>query len=307
MVAGFRTVFLGTPITAVPSLSALHQMSDVALVVTRPNRPRGRSGIPLPPPVKEAAAELGLTVSQPASREELEAKLREVGPVDVGVVTAFGMIIPKAVLALPRRGMVNIHFSLLPRWRGASPVQAALMAGDHETGVSLMQMDEGLDTGPVLATATTTIRPSDDGAGLSSRLAAMGATLLSSHLQQIVAGEIKGHPQAPGGSSYAPRLTAADRRLALHLSPDQAVNKIRALAPRPGAVLEIDGQLMRILAARASPRPLPAGQIEVSGEELLVGMSEGSLEILVVQPPGGREMGAAEWLRGLRRHPAQAR
>ncbi|MDP3984129.1 MAG: methionyl-tRNA formyltransferase [Acidimicrobiia bacterium] len=295
-----RTVFLGTPETAVPTLRALNAISEVALVVTRPDRPRGRSGTPAPPPVKVAARELGLAVAQPANHRELVDTLNTVAPVDVGVVTAFGMLLPPEALATPARGIVNVHFSLLPRWRGASPVVAAISAGDPKTGVSLMQMDEGLDTGPVIATSSTPIRPDETGQELSGRLARLGAELLSQHLADYVDGNIEPVSQSTSAATYAPQIKPADRILDINLQPQVAVNKIRALADKPGAILAIDGRAHLILAARPLNRTLPTGQIIIEDGEVLVGTGGGALMLLMIQPPGRRPMAAAAWARGLR-------
>lgn len=295
-----RTVFLGTPETAVPALRALHEVSDVVLVVTRPDRPRGRSGKPRPPPVKQAAEELGLSTAQPASRAELSAFLAGVVPFDLGLVTAFGMILPAPVLDLPALGMINLHFSLLPRWRGASPVQAAIRAGDETTGVTIMQMEAGLDTGPVLAAIPEPIAPTDNAGELSKRLAEVAALAVHRFFPALAAGELRPVPQDEDSATYAPVLTKDDRRLDLTVGARAAARQVRALAPRPGATVVLAGSEVRLLEVAPVTLNLAAGQLQVEGEDVLLGAGEGSLRLITLQPSGRREMSAQAFLRGYR-------
>ncbi len=295
-----RTVFLGTPETAVPALRALHELSRVVLVVTRPDRPRGRSGRPQAPPVKHVAEELGLPVAQTADRAGLAAVLAEAAPLDLGLVTAYGMILPPSLLDLPRLGMVNIHFSLLPRWRGAAPVQAAIRAGDEVTGVTLMQMDAGLDTGPILARETTPIGGIDTAGSLAGRLAEMASSIIRRHFHHLLEGRLQPVPQDESAATYAPALRADDRLLDLSTDAWQAARQVRSLAPRPGVVVSIDGAQFRLLEVEPDSRPLEPGVLLVEGEEVRLGTGRGSLRILTLQPPGRREMSAAAWLHGRR-------
>jgi methionyl-tRNA formyltransferase len=297
-VSGFRTVFLGTPETAVPALGALQEVSDVVLVITRPDRPRGRSGTPQPPPIKEAAAAAGLPIGQPQNRAELSALLNSVTPFDLGLVTAYGMILPETLLQLPARGMVNLHFSLLPRWRGASPVQAALRAGDETTGVTLMQMEAGLDTGPVLAAIPETIHPNDHAGALGIRLAQAAAEVIHRYLPSLFEGKLVPVAQDGEAATHAPALTAAGRRLDLTQGFEYAARQVRALAPRPGATVAIGGDEVRLLEAAPVARPRPVGRLEMESGEVLLGAGDGSLRLITVQPSGRREMSAQAFVRG---------
>ncbi|MGH8927330.1 MAG: methionyl-tRNA formyltransferase [Acidimicrobiia bacterium] len=302
-----RAVFLGTPEAAVPTLKSLAAVAEVVAVVTRPDRPKGRSRKPSPPPVAAAARSLGIPVVQPATTTELTETLEGFDNVEVGIVTAYGLVIRREALAIPRAGFLNVHFSLLPRWRGASPVTAAIMAGDPETGVTIMQLDEGLDTGPIVRARPLVIGTDESGEQLTRRLAQMGADLLAETLPSWVAGEIVAVPQPETGVTMAPRLTKSDRELDLSMEPTVLSRQVRALASKPGATLAVDGRPIRILAARATDRRLGRGEIVVENGRLMVGAgSGGGLELLVLQPPGRKPMGAAEWLRGLREPPTTA-
>lgn len=292
-----RTVFLGTPGDAVPSLRALSRISDIDLVVTRPDAQRGRHRRLHPPPVKEAALDLGLEVAQPGSGEELLRAL-EHRSIDVGVVVAFGMILRPPVLALPKHGFVNVHFSLLPRWRGAAPVERSIMAGDEETGVTIMLMDEGLDTGPVLAREATEIEYSDTGGSLRRRLATLGATLLAETLPLWVTGDVEPRRQTDDGATYAARLQSEDRLLATSMGAREAWNAVRALSPDIGAQLEIEGVRHKILGAGLSPATLAPGEWTTVEGSPVLGFADGSVELTSIQPPGKRAMSGADWLRG---------
>ena len=301
-----RSVFMGTPEAAVPALRTLASISEVGLVVTRPDRPRGRSGRPQAPAVKEAALTLGLKVAQPARRSELLNFLTAQAPFDVGVVAAFGMVLPPSALALPRMGMINLHFSLLPRWRGAAPVVAAISAGDQETGVTLMKMDDGLDTGPVIATASVVIGDHETGGALASRLAVVGARLLAAHLSDWLEGTIPVVAQDPTRATTAPALKPQDRFLHLGSSAEEAARKVRALSPNPGAILNLDGQPHQILAAEAVRIQMEPGEVRLVNAEVLVGLASGGLRLSIIQPPGRRPLEVGSWLRGLRQPPHRA-
>jgi methionyl-tRNA formyltransferase len=296
-------VFLGTPAAAVPTLISLATAAEVVAVVTRPDKPRGRSARPMPSPVKETASKLGVAVLQPANASELTGALEGIGPIDVAVVTAYGTLIRPEALAIPTRGFLNVHFSLLPRWRGANPVVAALLAGDEETGVSLMLLDQGLDTGPLLAGRTVTIRRDETGGELTTRLAALGAQLLVDVLPRWVAGGMSATPQPDMGVTHAPKLAKSDLLLDTSSPAEVLARRIRALAPSPGAVLMVGGAALRILACRRIERDLAVSELAVLDERVLVGTGQGALELLTVQPSGRRPMEAAAWLRGLRSRP----
>lgn len=293
-----RAVFLGTPEAAVPSLVALSEIAEVGLVVTRPDRPRGRSRRPQPPPVRRAAERMELATAQPADRAELVAALEPLD-VEVGVVVAFGMLIPAGALALASAGFVNVHFSLLPRWRGAAPVERAIIAGDAETGVTLMQMDAGLDTGPIIAQRVTPIGATETGGGLRERLAAMGAALLRAALPDWMAGRLVASPQPDTGVTYAAKLDPADRLVGPGMSLHEFTSRVRALAPQPGARLWIEGEPHKLLAVSPDERRVPPGVWhDGAGGTPLLGLADGAVRIDELQPPGKRPMSGAAWRRG---------
>lgn len=291
------SVFLGTPAASIPSLRCLTSFTDVKLVITRPDKPRGRSGRARPSPVKEAAIELGLRVEQPFRRGELEEALARAAPIEVGVVVAFGMILRPAVLRIPNHGLVNVHFSLLPRWRGAAPVERAILAGDEATGVTLMVMDEGLDTGPVLASRRTTIAPQETAGMLTTRLADLGADVLSEHLMAFVEGRLEAHPQALEGISYADRIVSAEAVISPTWSAIDLLRAVRAYAPRPGARFT-DGRLKVWEAAPTEAGAIPVGALHFDGHHLLLGTADSPIALVEVQPAGGKRMSGAAWARG---------
>lgn len=296
-----RVVMMGTPESALPTLEVLRREFEVALVVTRPDRARGRSRKPVPPPVKVAADSAGLAVAQPGSSEDLAAALEQAGPFDMGVVVAYGRILRPEVLALPRGGLLNLHFSLLPRWRGAAPVARALMAGDTMTGVTIIKLDEGLDTGPVLTAQAVDILPDENAGSLTARLAELGAALLLRVIGPYLAGDLEPVPQVDEGAIYAERIEAEDRIIDTADGAAAMVNKVRAMAPTPGATLEVDGQRHKVLAARPSEHTPPAGTWEVHDGVPVVATGSGGVELIRLQPPGRRPQSGADWLRGLRR------
>jgi methionyl-tRNA formyltransferase len=253
----------------------------------------------MPSPVKEAATRLGLPVLQPANAAGLTEVLERIGGMDVGVVTAYGTLIRPEALAIPTRGFLNIHFSLLPRWRGANPVVAALLAGDEETGVTLMHLDQGLDTGPVVAGRTVVIGRDESGGDLTARLADLGAEMLVAILPGWVGGTISATTQSAIGVTHAPKLTKSDLLLDPSAPAEELVRRIRALAPNPGAVLTLGDARLRVLAGRRVDRDIAVGETAVIDDRVLVGTGQGALELLSVQPPGKRPMPAAAWLRGL--------
>jgi len=301
-----RAVFYGTPTEAVPSLQALAALAEVPLVVTRPDKPRGRSGKPQPPPVKEAALSLGLEVSQPARAGHDLDRLRALAP-DVAVVVAYGQILPPDLLAVPRHGFVNVHFSLLPRWRGASPVVRTILAGDSVSGVTLMQLDAGMDTGPVLAVSLTAVGDDETAGELTGRLAAMGAAMLGEHLPAYIAGEISPRPQPETGATAAARVKVEEAFVDPSRHPAAAVLRaVRAFDPKPGAWTELDGVRIKLWRARpaAGPGPEPGVAALVEGVVLL-GTADGPVELIEVQPEGRNRMAAGDWMRGRRLQPAR--
>ncbi|MFQ5522616.1 MAG: methionyl-tRNA formyltransferase [Acidimicrobiia bacterium] len=292
--------FMGTPEEAVPALQALAEEFDVTLVITQPDRPRGRSSSPQPSPVKEVAGDLGLDVAQPEDSGELLKALERARPLDLGIVVAYGRILPAEVLEVPARGILNAHFSLLPRWRGAAPVERAIMAGDRMTGVTIIRIDEGLDTGPVLTAQAVDIGPEETGGELKARLARLGARMLVNAIPLYLSGELTPVPQVDEGATYATKISREDRVLDTEGSVAEFIARVRALAPSPGAVLEIDGKPHKILAARPHPLvPKPGTWQAVDGVPVVAVGGEG-VEIVRLQPPGKRVLLGEEWLRGTR-------
>ncbi|HEY5889308.1 MAG TPA: methionyl-tRNA formyltransferase [Acidimicrobiia bacterium] len=294
-----RVAFLGTPTAALPTLNALIPANDVALVVTQPDRPRGRSKQPVPSPVKAAGVELGLRVEQPTTAAGLFDALSSVPGLDVAVVVAYGRIIRPESLLIPGMGMLNVHFSLLPRWRGAAPVNRALIAGDSMTGVTIIKLDVGLDTGPVLTAQAVDIEAGENAGSLTDRLAIVGARLLAGSLPSYLSGDLAPQPQSDEGLTYASKIEKGDRVIDIRHTPMEIVNLIRGLAPDPAAVLTIDGQLHKILQASVVEEVIDEGTWETRSGLPVVGLSDGSFRIDSIQPPGRSVMPSADWLRGL--------
>jgi methionyl-tRNA formyltransferase len=294
-------VFFGTPPAAVPALQTLVRLSDVTAVVTQPDKAKGRSGTPSPPPVKVAAQHLGLEVLQPAKMAEVVAVA---AAADLAVLVAFGRLIPESLLGAPRLGMVNIHFSLLPRWRGAAPVQRAILAGDARSGVTLMQMDAGLDTGPVLASCQTLIGSDETAGRLTQRLAALGADLLAAAFPELVAGSLESQPQDERLATAAPRFSPEEARLTLPADPAAALRFIRGFSPEPGAWGLLDGERFKVLEAAALDASAAAGSIVGVGDAVALGTGVGAVELVTVQPAGKPPLAAGAWFNGRRREPA---
>jgi methionyl-tRNA formyltransferase len=301
-----RSVYLGTPAAAVPALAALLDVDDVALVVTQPDRARGRSSRPVPPPVKLAAQEWGLPIAQPADAAALDAAVRSVPDLDVGVVVAYGRILRPEVLAATRVGYVNIHFSLLPRWRGAAPVERSLLAGDEMTGVSLMHLDEGLDTGPIISVIETPIADDETGGTLTARLSHLGAVLLSDTLPGFMAGSLQPAAQISAGATYAARLRPEEAQLDHGKAATALERLVRAFNPRPSAWLTVDGDRLKVLASSVVSSGPAAGIIEGVDGHPVLGTADGGLRLDVVQPAGKGAQPGTAWLNGRRGAPAAA-
>lgn len=296
-----RSAFFGTPPAAVPALLALAQRTDVRIVVTQPDRPRGRSGRPQPPAVKEAAGRLGIQVAQPGHPRDLVGSLE---PVDLGVLVAYGHLIPPELLTHPEHGMVNIHFSLLPRWRGAAPVAHALLAGDDVTGVTLMEMGAAFDTGAVLASVATPIRGNERAGDLTERLAELGGDLLASALPRL--STLTPNPQDPRRATAAPKISAADARVDPATAAESIWRQVRAFHPRPGAWLLADGERFKLHDVRPVPewQGTPGQVTDADGRPVLATAS-GGLELVEVQPQGKGPMLGTDWWNGRRRRPIE--
>ncbi len=302
-----RAVFLGTPDFAVPSLRALVDEVDLLAVVTQPDRPQGRGRRVAPPPVAEIAPQLGLRVLQPARLKDpavIEA-LRALGP-DIIVTVAYGKIIPPQILALPPLGCINVHPSLLPKYRGASPIQAALADGERETGVTIMYQSEALDAGDIILQRRIAIEPTDTAQTLEAKLADAGARALVEALRLIAAGKASRSPQDESKASYVGKLTKDHGRIDWTRSAEALVNFIRAMDPWPSAYTTHAGRLLKIWGGTAVQGPAtghaaPGTVVEIRhGEGFVVSTGAGALLVSEVQPEGRRRMSADEYARGAR-------
>lgn len=293
-----KVAFAGSPDAAVPVLHALaRSRHEVALVITQPEKPRGRSGKVTPTPVGRAAAELGLPVIAPKSINADEP-MGEIDATGAGAlcVAAFGQILRTPLLE--SRPCINVHYSLLPAYRGAAPVERAIMDGLTETGVTIMQMDEGLDTGPMISAETVAIGPDDDAGALLGRLGEVGGRLLVEAVDALENGTFAPTPQPEAGMSLAPKITDEDRPLDPTLPAAQLANRVRALSPHVGATLTIDGERFKVWRAQARAEAAPPGLANDGG--LVLGCADGALEILEIQPPSRGRMEASAFLRGYR-------
>lgn len=297
-----RIVFAGTPEFALPSLEACARSRHALIAVyTQPDRGAGRGRKPRPSPVKARALELGAPVLQPAKLDApAQAALAALQP-DLMVVVAYGLILPPPVLALPRLGCVNVHASLLPRWRGAAPIQRAIEAGDARTGVSLMQMEAGLDTGPVLALRETAIGGDETGGDLHDRLARLGGELLAESLDALAAGRLAATKQDEGRASYARKLDKAEARIDWRESAASLARRIRAFNPWPVAHALLDGRAVRLWRAEALAQQTSAtpGQVVRAGRDGIdIATGEGVLRVTELQWPGGRRLDAGAAVNG---------
>jgi methionyl-tRNA formyltransferase len=300
-----RLVFAGTPAASVPSLEALLASShEVVAVVTRPDAPAGRGRKLGPSPIALRAADAGVEILRPARPRDPEfaARLTEIAP-DCCPVTAYGALIPQQVLDIPALGWVNLHFSLLPAWRGAAPVQHAIWHGDEVTGATTFQLVRELDAGPTFGVLTEPIRPSDTAGSLLERLSVAGAGLLVTTLDMIESGELEARPQPAEGISLAPKITTADAQVNWKLAAPAVSRLIRACTPAPGAWTMLDGARIKVgpvLAVNAAEPDLGPGELRVFRDRVLVGTGTRAVQLGDVQADGKRRMPAAEWARGLR-------
>ncbi|MDA8128030.1 MAG: methionyl-tRNA formyltransferase [Betaproteobacteria bacterium] len=294
-----RIIFAGTPPFAAAALDALADAGhDIALVLTQPDRPSGRGMKLMPSAVKQAALARGLPVFQPSSLKSAEAQAElRAAHADVMVVAAYGLILPQAVLDLPRFGCLNIHASLLPRWRGAAPIQRAILAGDTQTGITIMQMDAGLDTGAMLSKTVVPIREDDTAATLHDALAAAGASAIVAALANFSARAPVAQDDAQ--ATYAAKLSKEEAQLDWTQPADRLARAVRAYDPAPGAWTLLDGAPLKIWAARAVPESGAPGEVLRAEPGVLVAAcGEGALALETVQPAGGKRMTAAAFLAG---------
>jgi len=298
-----RSVFMGTPAFAVPSLEALAECTELVGVVTRPDQPRGRGLASEPSPVAAAATARGIPLLRPATLRDPETRAVLAGwRPDLLVVAAYGRILPASLLALPTVAPINVHASLLPRHRGAGPIAAALLAGDRQTGITIMLMAEELDAGDVLLQHALEIGSEDTTGTLTERLAALGGVALRDAVRRLGAGGLDAVPQDPSAVTYAPRLTKADGRIAWSEPAELIARKVRAFAPWPSAFTRLEGRTLKVLSARPAGEPAAAspGTITALGETIRVATGDGALDLLVVQSEGKRALAAKAFVAGAR-------
>ena len=296
-----RLIFAGTPAFAARALAALHDSGhELALVLTQPDRPTGRGMKLAPSAVKLAAQARSLELYQPARLRDAETqeKLRTAGA-DAMVVAAYGQILPEAMLHAARLGAINIHASLLPRWRGAAPIQRALLAGDALTGISIMQMDRGLDTGPVLAAESIPIAADETGGGLHDKLAELGAGLIVSTLARLESGALQARAQSESDACYAPKITKAEAAVDWRESAAVLERKVRAFHPVPGATAQMHGAGIKIWRAQsAAAQGEPGTVLEAGRQGIVIACGSAALRLLELQRPGGKRLPPAQFLAG---------
>jgi len=303
-----RIVFFGTPDFALASLRALVQSRfDVVGVVTQPDKPQGRSRSELvSPPVKVVALAEAIPVLQPVRPvgDVFTTSLRRLEP-DLGVVVAYGHILKPEILAIPPRGMINVHASLLPRYRGAAPVHHAILKGETETGVSIMQMDAGLDSGPVLHRVSSPIHADETAGGLADRLSELGANALVEALSLLSAGVARPQPQDDSRATYAPKIDREMARLAWDRDATTLVRQVRAFDPAPGAWTVLNGCLLKLFGAREVPGAGEPGTVLAAGDRLVVAAGRGAVAVQEVQPAGRSRLRVDAWVRGRGVSPGQ--
>ncbi|MFJ2935851.1 methionyl-tRNA formyltransferase [Streptomyces sp. NPDC087219] len=305
-----KLVFAGTPEVAVPALDALLASGrhEVAAVVTRPDAPAGRGRRLVASPVAQRAEEAGIEVLKPARPrdEDFLARLREIAP-DCCPVVAYGALLPKVALDIPARGWVNLHFSLLPAWRGAAPVQHALMAGDEVTGASTFLIEEGLDSGPVYGVVTEDIRPTDTSGDLLTRLAFAGAGLLAATMDGIEDGSLQAVPQPVEGITLAPKIQVEDAHVDFAAPALRVDRVVRGCTPAPGAWTVFRGERLKLIQVTPLPdrTDLAPGQLVSGKNNVYAGTGSYAVELLWVQPQGKKPMKAADWARGVRIAPGE--
>ncbi|WP_053693998.1 methionyl-tRNA formyltransferase [Streptomyces sp. WM6372] len=305
-----KLVFAGTPEVAVPALDALIASGrhEVAAVITRPDAPAGRGRRLVASPVAERAEEAGIEILKPVRPRdpEFQARLREIGP-DCCPVVAYGALIPKSALEIPRHGWVNLHFSLLPAWRGAAPVQHSIMGGDQVTGASTFLIEEGLDTGPVYGHLTEEIRPTDTSGDLLTRLAFAGSGLLAATMDGIEDGTLRAVEQPADGISLAPKITVEDARVDWKAPAMRADRVVRGCTPAPGAWTVFRGERLKLISVGlvTDRTDLAPGELAPGKNNVYVGTGSHAVELLWVQPQGKKPMRGADWARGVRIAPGE--
>lgn len=297
-----RLIFAGTPEFAATALGAVARAGhDVKLVLTQPDRPAGRGLDMQPSAVKKAALAAGLALDQPAGLKSpaILERLRALEP-EAMVVAAYGLILPQAVLDIPRHGCINIHASLLPRWRGAAPIQRALLAGDSETGITIMRMDAGLDTGPMLLCSKEPIQSGDTAGRLQERLARRGAELIVEALARLERGTLEALAQPSEGATYAPKLSKQEAQLDWRRPAAELERMVRAFDPFPGAVARANATTLKIWRTRVDDRPggEPGKIVEVGPDGIVVACGAGALRLLELQKAGGKRLPVADFVRG---------
>ncbi len=296
-----RIVFAGTPSVAVPSLLALEKAGhEIAAVVTRPDAPTGRGKKLTASPVAEIAGDMGVDVIKiDRATDDFIAQLREIAP-DVCPIVAFGALLPQEALEIPEHGWINLHFSKLPAWRGAAPVQRALMAGETELGATTFRLVKELDAGPVYRQLSHHVGPLDVAGDVLKALSISGAELMVRTLDEIAAGK-QPKPQPPGETSYARKISSAEVRIDWHRPASEICNIVRGASPAPGAWCELNGERFKVLLASPDEAPvlLSPGKLFADRKHLWVGVKDGELELLKVQAAGKKPMGGADWARGI--------
>jgi len=301
-----RIVFMGTPEFAVPSLEGLIESGhEIVAVITQPDRPKGRKKTLTPTPVKEAALRHGLEVHQPERlrTSDTVGVIAELAP-DLIVTAAYGQILPKSVLDIPRLGCINVHGSLLPRYRGGAPIQRAIINGESETGVTIMYMAEGLDTGDMISKVRIPIESEDTAGSIFAKLSEVGAALLLETVPALEAGTVQAVVQDEAEATYAPNLTRADERIAWSRSARELYNQVRGLSPMAGAFTLLEGDTFKVWGcmpeAYAGTGSAPGTVLEASDNGILVQTGQEALRLTIIQPAGKKAMPAAEWLKGAR-------
>jgi methionyl-tRNA formyltransferase len=296
-----KIIFAGTPEFAASALAALMKEHHIVAVLTRPDRPSGRGMRLTASPVKQLALQLGLPLLQPSTlkTEEAQQTIAQLDA-DVMVVAAYGLILPKTVLQMPRYGCLNIHASLLPRWRGAAPIQRSILAGDAETGVTIMQMDEGLDTGDMLLKRICTIKADDTAQTLHDKLADLGAQAIVEALHKLEHGKLIPEQQDASQASYATKLTKAEAQLDWNQDAIKLERVVRGYFPFPTAYSFLGGTQLKILQAsvKSGVNDMPGEVIEVDNERILVACGKGALALEVLQKPGGKPLPVAQFVQG---------